>query len=91
MTAVGERSKRGSRELNMRYQWIASEHHRLHTVEAWPDSPYKEATLRAIRSTLASLENDASLAAPVCQVCFGRRRVSSVVRFPGNSQTEQAA
>ena len=67
----------------MRNQWIASEHHRLHTVEGWPDSPHKEATLQAIYSTLASLERDSS--------SFGPRKISGVVRFPGNQQTERAA
>jgi hypothetical protein len=77
----------------MRQQWIASEHHRLHTVEAWPDSPHKDATLRAIHSTLSSLAQGASLAAslPPCEVCLSRRRVSGVVRFPGNQITERAA
>lgn len=77
----------------MRNQWIAAEHHRLHTVEAWPDSPYKDATLRAIHSTLARMAQDSSPAAslPPCQVCLSRRRVSGVVRFPGNQVTELAA
>jgi hypothetical protein len=77
----------------MRYQWIASEHHRLHTVEAWPESPYKDATLRAIHSTLASLAQDASLATgfPACEVCLSRRRNSAVVPFPVSQQGERAA
>jgi len=56
----------------MRYQWIASEHHRLHTVEGWPEGPYKDATLRAIHSTLASLAHGASVAAgfPACETCL---------------------
>ena len=81
------------RELDMRYQWIASEHHRLHTVEGWPESPYKDATLRAIRSSMASLAQDANVAAsyPACEVCLSQRRVSSVVRFPVSQQGERAA
>jgi len=77
----------------MRNQWIAAEHHRLHTVEGWPNSPYKDATLRAIHSTLASLAQDPSLAAnlPPCQVCFSRRRVSAVVSFPAGKQADLAA
>ena len=77
----------------MRYQWIASEHHRLHTVEGWPESPYKEATLRAIHSSLASLVNDPGLAAsvPPCEVCLSRRRTSSVLRFPGIHSVDLAA
>src|SRR5579871_496878 len=35
--------------------WLAAEHHRLHHVEQWPDSPRKQAVVRAIRSTLESL------------------------------------
>jgi len=38
--------------------WIAMEHHRLHLIEKWPDSPRKEANLAAIRSTLASLSRE---------------------------------
>jgi len=77
----------------MRYQWIASEHHRLHTVEGWPEGPYKDATLRAIHSTLASLAHGASVAAgfPACETCLSRRRSSSVVRFPANKPTDLAA
>jgi hypothetical protein len=36
-------------------QWIAMEHYRLHTVEEWPASPYKDATLAAIYSSLEGL------------------------------------
>ena len=77
----------------MRYQWIASEHHRLHTVEAWPEGPYKDATLRAIHSKLASLAQDPGWAAtlPPCELCVSRRRVSTVVRFPGNQTAGLAA
>jgi hypothetical protein len=77
----------------MRHQWIASEHHRLHTVEAWPESPYKDATLRAIHSTLASLAENAGVATgfPACEICLSRRRSSAVVRFPVSQQGERAA
>jgi hypothetical protein len=77
----------------MRSQWIASEHHRLHTVECWPDSPYKEATLRAIRAAIASLTGDSSMPAcvPLCEVCLNRRRITTVLRFPGDEQADLAA
>ena len=74
----------------MRYQWIAAEHHRLHTVEGWPDSPYKEATLRAIHSTLASLEEE-SAGFPACETCVSRRRASAVVRIRDNKPVDRAA
>jgi len=34
---------------------LASEHHRLHTVDEWPDGPRKKAALDAILSALESL------------------------------------
>lgn len=52
-------------------EWIAMEHYRLHTVEAWPDSPRKNASLAAIHSALGALLADS---AP--------RREPSVAQFP---------
>lgn len=77
----------------MRNQWIASEHHRLHTVEGWPDSPHKEATLRAIHSALGSLMRDPALSAtlPPCEVCLSRRRSYAIVQFPVNPEMDRAA
>jgi hypothetical protein len=37
-------------------QWINVEHYRLHCVEEWPDSPYKEVVLVAISTALQRLE-----------------------------------
>jgi hypothetical protein len=61
-------------------EWIMGEHHRLHIVEEWPDGPYKEAVLAAIRSTLDSLLLDFRAAAnrPVCAICHNRRRATAV-------------
>ena len=61
--------------------WIAAEHYRLHLVERWPDSPHKQATLAAVYSTLASLEQDSRSAAASqeCVVCRARR--AAVVEF----------
>ncbi len=77
----------------MRHQWIAAEHYRLHTVESWADGPHKDATLRAIRSTLASLEQGPGLIAglPPCEICLSRRKVSQVVKFPAIPRVEMAA
>jgi len=36
-------------------EWIAVEHYRLHTVESWPASAFKQAALGAIHSALGSL------------------------------------
>ncbi len=42
-------------------EWVSMERHRLDVVGEWPPSPLKEATLMAIRSTLASLTETCSL------------------------------
>lgn len=62
-------------------EWIWGEHHRLHIVEEWPDGPYKQAALAAIRSTLGSLLLDFRAAAhhPVCAICDSRRRATVVL------------
>ncbi len=44
----------GMQDFNCSEQ-LASEHHRLHTVDEWPDGPRKKAALDAIYSTLESL------------------------------------
>ena len=54
-------------------EWIAMEHYRLHSVERWPDSPYKTATLEAIHLSLARLMRDAlETRATDCSICFNR-------------------
>ena len=60
------------------------EHYRLHCVEGWPDSPYKEVVLRAIHCAIERLE--ASSADPVeprtCTECASRRSRVRVLQFP---------
>ena len=75
----------------MRYQWIAAEHHRLHLVEGWSDSPYKDATLRAIHSKLASLTEGVPASFAGCNVCLSRRRASTVVTLRMSQQGDRAA
>jgi hypothetical protein len=75
-------------EANMQNQWVAMEHYRLHVVEEWPDSPYKQATLAAIQSTLTSLSREAC---PVknqvqCTICASRKR-SRVLQFMDTPRT----
>ena len=66
-------------------QWFKSEHDRLHIIEAWPDSPCKQAALAAVRSAIASLERIASETAPLdCDICLNRRS-HGLVAFPGPS------
>jgi hypothetical protein len=54
--------------------WLAFEHHRLHHVEQWPDSPRKQAVIEAIQSTLDSLSvyPRKSQESFICFVCEAR-------------------
>ncbi len=38
--------------------WLMVEHHRLHVVEQWPESPHRNATLAAIRKSIQTLTWD---------------------------------
>jgi hypothetical protein len=59
----------------MRSAWISIEHYRLHLVEEWPESPYKEATLAAIRSALESLTCGWPAPAEcICLICRRREK-----------------
>jgi len=42
-------------EKKMYSRWIEMELNRLNCVAAWPESPYQQATLRAIRDALRKL------------------------------------
>ena len=60
-------------------EWLAMEHYRLHSVEAWPESPRKDKALVAIRSSLAGLSR---IAEPLdCLTCASRKAVA-VRNFP---------
>ena len=50
----GTASEAAAREA-LQSQWVSMERYRLEVVRTWPPSAYKEATLAAIYSTLASL------------------------------------
>lgn len=69
-------------------QWIRVEHHRLHSVERWADSPHKQAVLAGIRSALERLQ--AASLSPVgslpCMVCVSKRREAVVLQLAPGSQ-----
>ena len=70
-------------------QWMRVEHSRLHCAEGWPDSPYKEAVLTAIRSTMENLKtaSPALIESQQCMVCASREAKKSVVlMFPSVPQ-----
>lgn len=75
----------------MNFEWIAMEHHRLHVVEEWPDSPHKAAALAAIHSTLQRLLRNQRPGAPVlaCEVCLSRQKSAQIVQFPELFQIER--
>lgn len=75
----------------MNFEWIAMEHHRLHLIEEWPDSPHKTAALAAIHSTLQGLLRNQRPGSPVlaCEVCLSRQKSAPVVQFPELYQIEQ--
>jgi hypothetical protein len=84
--------RREKQEMNMQLEWIATEHHRLHVIEQWPESPLKEAALAATRSTLESLLRRQPVATlPVCSICSSRKRSSTVVPFPEPFQIDHLA
>lgn len=63
-------------------QWIKVEHYRLHCVEEWPDSPYKQAVLAGTRSILERLKASLAPIAPEqCIVCASRRTDVAVLPF----------
>ena len=65
-------------------QFLRVEHNRLHCVEQWPDSPYKEAVLATVHSSLERLEAAAiePFERPACTICSARRPQAPVIMFP---------
>ena len=61
-------------------EWVMVEHHRLVSIEEWPEGPHKEAVLAAIQSTLKSLLQDFRTPVnQVCDVCRNRSRAIHVL------------
>jgi hypothetical protein len=70
----------------MHFQWLTTEHNRLHVIEEWPDGPMKDAALRAIRSSLESLMRNvpAEMHLPICEVCLSRK--AALIQLPTHSE-----
>lgn len=62
----------------MKDAWFRVEHHRLHSIEEWPDGPQKDAALASVRSAIACLTRNLGPNVPVCTVCGNRRHLASV-------------
>ena len=73
-------------------QLMKTEHYRLHCAEGWAESPYKDAVLAAVRTTLERLEAAAvqPFEAPACTVCATRRTQARVLMFPSKPQGPSA-
>jgi len=74
--------------------WIANEHYRLHMIEEWPESAYKQAALSAARSAIASLLRNpqAPKELPLCHICLNRDIPSTrVIEFPKPLAAERVA
>jgi len=72
-------------------QRIKFEHSRLHSAEEWPASPYKDAVLAAIRSTLGRFETESPAPeAPQCTICASRKPASVVLQFPSRARASSA-
>lgn len=66
-------------------EWIQMEHYRFHLVEDWPESPYKQATLAAIRSSLRTLLADSSDRSCACKCSICRNRSTGILE-PKNDE-----
>ena len=64
-------------------QWIATEYHRLHIIEEWPEGPHKEVALAAIHSSLHSLLQNRRPAEPfaTCEACLSLERATGKLEF----------
>jgi len=64
-------------------EWIATEHHRLHVIEEWPEGPRKAVALSAIQSSLQSLSQNHQPEGPVatCEICVSRKGATSELEF----------
>jgi hypothetical protein len=76
----------------MLYQWLMIEHSRLHTVEAWPESAHRRATLAAVLAAIERLSSEPSLCGKSldCMVCRSRNRRSRVIELSANSPVSHA-
>jgi hypothetical protein len=71
-----------------RPSWFATEHHRLHHVEQWPDSPRKRTVIEAIQSTLDSLARHPHAAQESfsCFLCEARKTKPKVIQMRPNRE-----
>jgi len=72
-------------------EWIATEHHRLHIVEEWPEGPHKEVALAAIQSSLHSLLQNHQPDGPLatCEICVSRKGATSELEFSQKAGNRQ--
>ena len=73
---------------NLGAAWLAFEHHRLHSVEQWSDSPRKRAVIGAIQSRLDSLSRNPHGAPESlsCFLCEARKTKPKVLKMRPNRE-----
>ena len=73
-------------------QSVRIEHYRLHCVEEWPDSPYREVVLAAVHSALKRQEAAAigPFDPPACMICTTRRSRARMLTFPSRPEASPA-
>ena len=76
----------------MHMEWLATEHHRLHVIEQWPNGPRKEVALAAARSALESLLRTKPLDGSTfrCAICAGRPQSATLIEYPHRFQSTQS-
>ena len=81
-------------EPKILYSLLAVEHARLHVIGGWPHSAYKDATLRAIVSSIQSLAVGQTAGSFRCMACLRSSKLStmpSLMRSLLHSELSKAA
>jgi hypothetical protein len=76
------------------YSLLAAEHARLHVIGGWPHSAYKEATLKAIVSTIQGLTLGQTAVSFRCMACLKSGKLAtmpSLMRSVLHSERSKAA
>ena len=81
-------------EPKILYSLLAAEHARLHLIARWPQSAYKEATLKAIASSIQSLTHGQAAVSFRCMACLRSGKLAtmpSLMRSLPHSEVSKAA
>jgi len=65
-------------ERKLLYSFLAVEHARRHLIASWPQSAYKEASLRAIESSIQSLTVGQTAVIFTCMACLKSGKLATM-------------